>query len=65
MLAPGNDPAIDALDTITVVGTLCTVVGGIIYATGHIRTGGFFLGITALFDVLDGTVARRLPRSLR
>jgi CDP-diacylglycerol--glycerol-3-phosphate 3-phosphatidyltransferase len=46
-------------NTITVVGTLCTVGGGIIYGTGHIRTGGFFLGITALFDVLDGTVARR------
>jgi CDP-diacylglycerol--glycerol-3-phosphate 3-phosphatidyltransferase len=46
-------------NTITVVGTLCTVGGGIIYGMGHIRTGGFFLGITALFDVLDGTVARR------
>jgi CDP-diacylglycerol--glycerol-3-phosphate 3-phosphatidyltransferase len=50
-------------NTITVVGTLCTVVGGVIYATGHIRTGGFFLGITALFDVLDGTVARRSNKS--
>jgi CDP-diacylglycerol--glycerol-3-phosphate 3-phosphatidyltransferase len=46
-------------NTITIFGTVCTVVGGIIYGTGHIRTGGFFLGITALFDVLDGTVARR------
>jgi CDP-diacylglycerol--glycerol-3-phosphate 3-phosphatidyltransferase len=50
-------------NTITVVGTLCTVVGGVIYATGHIKTGGFFLGITALFDVLDGTVARRSNKS--
>jgi CDP-diacylglycerol---glycerol-3-phosphate 3-phosphatidyltransferase len=50
-------------NTITVVGTLCTVGGGIIYATGHIRTGGWFLGLTALFDVLDGTVARRSNRS--
>ena len=46
-------------NTITVIGTLCTLVGGIIYGTGHIRTGGWFLGLTALFDVLDGTVARR------
>ncbi|MBA3673276.1 MAG: CDP-alcohol phosphatidyltransferase family protein, partial [Gemmatimonadaceae bacterium] len=46
-------------NTITVVGTICTVVGGVIYATGHIKTGGWFLGLTALFDVLDGTVARR------
>jgi CDP-diacylglycerol--glycerol-3-phosphate 3-phosphatidyltransferase len=50
-------------NTITVIGTLCTVVGGIIYGSGHIRTGGFFLGITALFDVLDGTVARRSNKS--
>jgi CDP-diacylglycerol--glycerol-3-phosphate 3-phosphatidyltransferase len=46
-------------NTITVFGTLCTVTGGVIYATGHIRTGGWFLGLTALFDVMDGTVARR------
>ncbi|CAN5868369.1 CDP-alcohol phosphatidyltransferase family protein [soil metagenome] len=50
-------------NTITVFGTVCTVVGGIIYATGHIKTGGWFLSITALFDVLDGTVARRSNRS--
>src|SRR5690348_14049980 len=50
-------------NTITVFGTLCTVGGGVIYATGHIRTGGWFLGLTALFDVLDGTVARRSGRS--
>jgi len=50
-------------NTITVFGTLCTVAGGVIYATGHIRTGGWFLGMTALFDVLDGTVARRSNKS--
>jgi CDP-diacylglycerol--glycerol-3-phosphate 3-phosphatidyltransferase len=50
-------------NTITVIGTLCTVVGGIIYGTGHIRTAGVFLGLTALFDVLDGTVARRSNKS--
>ena len=46
-------------NTITVIGTFCTLVGGVISGTGHIRTGGWFLGLTALFDVLDGTVARR------
>jgi CDP-diacylglycerol---glycerol-3-phosphate 3-phosphatidyltransferase len=46
-------------NTITVIGTFCTLVGGVIYGTGHIKTGGWFLGLTALFDVLDGTVARR------
>jgi CDP-diacylglycerol---glycerol-3-phosphate 3-phosphatidyltransferase len=50
-------------NTITIFGTLCTVTGGVIYGTGHIRTGGWFLGITALFDVLDGTVARRSGKS--
>ena len=63
------EPAADMLvrsgvspNAITVVGTLCSVTGGVIYATGHIRTAGWFLGLTALFDVLDGTVARRTGR---
>ena len=50
-------------NAITTVGTLCSVTGGIIYGTGHIRTAGWFLGLTALFDVLDGSVARRTGRS--
>jgi CDP-diacylglycerol--glycerol-3-phosphate 3-phosphatidyltransferase len=50
-------------NTITAFGTACTVAGGVIYASGHIRTAGFFLGLTALFDVLDGTVARRSNKS--
>lgn len=50
-------------NTITTFGTFCTVVAGAIFATGHIRTGGWFLGLTALFDVLDGTVARRTGTS--
>jgi phosphatidylglycerophosphate synthase len=32
-------------NTITVIGTLCTVAGGVIYGFGHIRTGGLFLGL--------------------
>lgn len=48
---------------ITTVGTLCTMGAGAIFASGHIRTAGWFLGLTALFDVLDGTVARRTGRS--
>jgi phosphatidylinositol phosphate synthase len=50
-------------NTITAIGTACSVAGGIIYGTGHISVGGWFLGFTALFDVLDGTVARRSNRS--
>jgi CDP-diacylglycerol--glycerol-3-phosphate 3-phosphatidyltransferase len=44
-------------NTITIVGTILTVAGGVIYGTGHISVGGWFLGITALTDVLDGMVA--------
>ena len=50
-------------NTITTIGTICTCAAGGIFATGHIRTGGWFLGLTALFDVLDGTVARRTGQS--
>src|ERR1043165_5543509 len=50
-------------NTITAFGTVCTVGGGVLYGMGHIRTGGFFLSATALFDVLDGTVARRSGKS--
>jgi len=50
-------------NVITTIGTLCSMIGGVIYGTGHIRTAGWFLALTALFDVLDGTVARRTGRS--
>ncbi len=50
-------------NTITTVGTVCTVIAGAIFAAGHIRTAGWFLGLTAVFDVLDGTVARRTGTS--
>ncbi len=50
-------------NTITTVGTLCSITAGAIYATGHISLAGWTLGLTALFDVLDGTVARRTNRS--
>ncbi|MEO6445434.1 MAG: CDP-alcohol phosphatidyltransferase family protein [Gemmatimonadaceae bacterium] len=50
-------------NTITTVGTGCSMAAGVIYATGHISVAGWVLGLTALFDVLDGTVARRTGRS--
>ena len=50
-------------NTITTIGTLCSIVGGIMYGAGWISRAGWFLGLTALFDVLDGTVARRTNRS--
>ena len=48
---------------LTTIGTLFAVTGGVIYATGHIRAAGWLLGLTALFDVLDGNVARRTGQS--
>jgi CDP-diacylglycerol--glycerol-3-phosphate 3-phosphatidyltransferase len=50
-------------NVITTVGTLCTLTGAVVYATGHIMTAGWIIGLTALFDVLDGTVARRTGQS--
>lgn len=50
-------------NAITTFGTLCSMSAGVIYATGHISIAGWVLGLTALFDVLDGTVARRTGRS--
>ena len=50
-------------NTITIWGTIFTVAGGVLYGTGHISIGGWLLGITALTDVLDGTVARRSNKS--
>ena len=44
---------------ITTIGTFCVVATGVMFAMGHIRTGGWILGLTAVFDVLDGEVARR------
>ncbi len=64
------DPVADFLvrrqvgpNTITTVGTLCTVAGAVLYAFGHIMTAGWVIGLTAFFDILDGTVARRSGKS--
>src|ERR1035441_6805973 len=43
-------------NVITTIGTLCTIAAAVIYAFGHISIAGWVLGLTALFDVLDGTV---------
>ncbi len=50
-------------NTLTTLGTISTVAGGTAFALGHIRTGGLIIGLTAIFDVLDGTVARRTGQS--
>jgi CDP-diacylglycerol--glycerol-3-phosphate 3-phosphatidyltransferase len=46
-------------NTLTVLGTLCCVITGVLFAAGWMRTAGWILGLTAFFDVIDGEVARR------
>jgi CDP-diacylglycerol--glycerol-3-phosphate 3-phosphatidyltransferase len=60
------EPAISILarnnvnpNTITTVGTLLTIAAAVVYATGHIMSGGWLMSVTAAFDVIDGQVARR------
>ena len=50
-------------NTITTVGTLLTIAAGVVYATGHIMTAGWLMSVTAVFDVIDGQVARRSGKS--
>lgn len=50
-------------NVLTSVGTLCTISGGLAFATGHVRTAGWIIGLTAIFDVLDGTIARRTGKA--
>jgi CDP-diacylglycerol---glycerol-3-phosphate 3-phosphatidyltransferase len=50
-------------NTITTVGTLTYIAGGALYASGHVMLAGWWLGLTAVFDVLDGKVARATGRT--
>lgn len=52
-------------NTITTIGLCCTLAAGVIFAMGHISIGGWVLGLTAVFDVLDGMVARKGGRESR
>jgi CDP-diacylglycerol---glycerol-3-phosphate 3-phosphatidyltransferase len=64
------DPAVGFLarhnvspNAITTVGTLLTIAAAVVYATGHIMSAGWLMSVTAVFDVIDGQVARRTGRS--
>ena len=50
-------------NTLTTIGTFFSCAAGVVFATGHIRTAGWLLGLTAVFDLADGMVARRTNRS--
>jgi CDP-diacylglycerol---glycerol-3-phosphate 3-phosphatidyltransferase len=45
-------------NTITTVGTGLVLVSAVLYATGHVRTGGLLLLLSGIADTLDGQVAR-------
>jgi CDP-diacylglycerol---glycerol-3-phosphate 3-phosphatidyltransferase len=46
-------------NVITTIGTAWACAAGAMFAAGHISLAGWTLGLTAFFDVVDGTVARR------
>lgn len=46
-------------NALTTIGTLSTVIGGVAFAFGHMRLGGWIIAVTAIADALDGIVARR------
>jgi len=52
-------------NTLTTIGTICSCTAGLVFASGHIRTGGWILAITAVFDLADGAVARRTNSSTK
>lgn len=46
-------------NALTTIGTVSTVIGGIAFGFGYMRTGGIIIAVTAIADALDGVVARR------
>src|SRR5688572_10067260 len=45
-------------NTLTTLGTISTIAGGVAFGTGHIRVGGIIVALTAAADAMDGIVAR-------
>jgi CDP-diacylglycerol--glycerol-3-phosphate 3-phosphatidyltransferase len=59
-------PVIDLLvrrgvspNAITTFGTVATIVGAGFYARGHIMLAGWIVGLSAICDLIDGSVARK------
>lgn len=50
-------------NVLTTVGTLGSVASGLAFAVGRVRLAGLIVGVCAIFDVLDGVVARRTNQS--
>ncbi len=45
-------------NALTTIGTVSTVLAGIVFGFGYMRTGGIIIALTAIADDLDGVVAR-------
>jgi len=58
LIARGVSP-----NAITTFGTVATIIGGGVYARGHIHAAGWIVGLSAICDLLDGHVARRSGRT--
>lgn len=59
-------PVIDLLvrrgvspNAITTFGTIATIIGAGFYARGHIMLAGWIVGLSAICDLIDGSVARK------
>lgn len=59
-------PVIDLLvrkgvspNAITTFGTVATIIGAGFYARGHIMLAGWIVGLSAICDLIDGSVARK------
>jgi CDP-diacylglycerol--glycerol-3-phosphate 3-phosphatidyltransferase len=52
-------------DGVTVVGFLLMIAVGALLAQGHLQPAGVLLAVAALFDAIDGTLARMLNRVTR
>ena len=50
-------------NAVTTFGTIATIIGGGFYARGHIHLAGWIVGLSALCDLIDGSVARRSGRT--
>jgi len=50
-------------NALTTIGTLGSVAGGLAFAVGRIRLAGAIVAVSAIFDILDGVVARRTEQS--
>lgn len=50
-------------NAITTFGTVATIIGGGFYARGHILLAGWIVGLSAICDLLDGSVARKSGRT--